>query len=78
MNLATQSQDARTAAIAQCRNLESRCIAIGSETGADMARGWADNLTAESWMPASFYRWWLADLTRFVERREAQTERAAA
>lgn len=78
MNLATQSQDDRTAAIAQCRDLERRCIAIGSDTGADMARGWADNLIAEQWMPANFYRSWLADLTRFVESREAQTERAAA
>lgn len=78
MNLATQSQEARTAAIAQCRDLERRCIAIGSDTGAEMARGWAENLIAEQWMPANLYRWWLADLARFVERREAQTERAAA
>lgn len=62
--------DDRTIAIRACRDLEKRCIRIGHSIGQEWAHGWA-NVLLDTRVPGSIYNHWIADLTGFVERKEA-------
>lgn len=60
----------RNNAIRACRDLEARCIRIGHEIGQRWAHDWANSLL-DTRLPGTFYDNWIAELTGFVERREA-------
>ena len=62
--------DHRGNAIRQCRDLEARCIRIGHEIGQRWAHDWANDLLDKR-LPGTFYDHWIAELTGFVQRREA-------
>lgn len=61
----------RSEAIRRCRDLERRCIRIGHSIGQQWSHDWANELLDKR-LPGTFYDYWIAELTRFVERREAK------
>lgn len=62
--------DRRATAIRQCRDLEQRCIRIGHEIGQRWAHDWANDLLDKR-LPGTFYDHLIAELTGFVQCREA-------
>ncbi len=65
------TNDHRSVAIAKCRDLERRCIRVGHSIGERWAHDWANDLLDRR-IPGTFYDYWIAELSGFVERKEAR------